>query len=252
MMLVGFEHANVVDKWLVSLIENEQLNGFGIVLYVLLVLLIAGGLTAVIGLGRYKRGSSAGMRTHAFLGIGCAFLMIISVWAIKLATPDGTVLEYDATRIAAGAITGIGFLGAGVIIKDGFTIRGLSTAATLWICAAIGLASGAGFVLEAAVAALITLGSVYLMNKIIVSIDNKAPHVVIKAKHDYPALERIKEISDAHILNIKHTTIVEYDADHAVYSVCFPFRSNPYMLDYFITELKKDDGVIEATRVVKK
>ena len=239
--------ANVIDRWLIEL--PLKFNGFGLIIYVVITLLISGVLSAMIGLERYRRGENAGMRTHALLAIGCSFMMIISLWIINLANPT---LSFDASRIASGAITGIGFLGAGVIIKDKFTVKGLSTATTLWICAAIGIATGAGFILESIVATFITLLIVFIRNRVIIKIDRNAPHVIIKAKRSYPALLRVKEICDNHSLNLKNIDITEFDENIIVVKAYFPYRINPLLLEYFMNELKKENEVFETSKVMKE
>ena len=80
---------NVVDKWFLSLVE--KLDGWGMLIYCALTLLISGVLSALIGLERYRKGENAGIRTHALLSVGTSFLMIISIWAIRL---TGAV-DYD-------------------------------------------------------------------------------------------------------------------------------------------------------------
>ena len=239
--------ANIVDRWFIQLIE--KLDGFGMLLYVIITLMISGILSAMIGLERYRRGENAGIRTHALLAIGCAFLMIISLWTIRFVAPAAT---YDISRIPAATITGIGFLGAGVIIKDKFTVKGLSTATTLWICAAIGIATGAGFILESILATFITLLVVFIRNRVIIKIDRNAPHVIIRTKKDYPSLQRVKEICDKDSLNLKNIDITELDNDKVVIKAYFPYRINPLLLEYFINELLKEEGVLEASKVMKE
>ena len=133
-----------MDKWILDLIF--AFDGKGIILYVLITCVIACVLACFIGLERQLRGEAAGVRTHALLAIGCSLLMTISVYAIRIVdanlsfVPGELSISYDTSRIASGVVTGIGFLGGGVILKDRLNVRGLSTASTLWICAAIGLA----------------------------------------------------------------------------------------------------------------
>jgi len=104
------------------------------------VALICGGL---VGVEREKKGKAAGFRTHAIVSSGAALIMLISIYMFNEFKSQGAMV--DPSRIAAQVITGIGFLGAGAIIRSGVTIAGLTTAATLWVCAAIGLAAGAGY-----------------------------------------------------------------------------------------------------------
>ena len=117
----------------------------------LLRILLAAALGGALGLERDMRGRAAGLRTHLLVGTGSALFMVISTH-IGTFGPEllpGVSRVTDPGRIAAQIVTGIGFLGAGAIIKEGFTIRGLTTAASLWVAAAIGMACGGGFYLLA-------------------------------------------------------------------------------------------------------
>jgi putative Mg2+ transporter-C (MgtC) family protein len=113
----------------------------------LLTALLLGG---IVGLERELKGKAAGMRTNMLMCIGSCMIMIIS---IELARSYGGVA--DPGRIAAQAVTGIGFLGAGAIIRSKFHVAGLTTAATIWVLSALGLAIGAGYILLSIVVALL-------------------------------------------------------------------------------------------------
>lgn len=120
---------------------------------VLIRLVVAGALTGAIGLERELRDRAAGLRTHMLVGIGAALFTIVSAYGwgdFQFSNRSGVV--FDPTRIAAQVVTGIGFLGAGAIIRQGLTVRGLTTAASLWIVAAIGMAAGAGYYSAALIA----------------------------------------------------------------------------------------------------
>jgi putative Mg2+ transporter-C (MgtC) family protein len=108
-------------------------------------LLVAAALGAAIGIEREMRAHQAGIRTHLLVALGSAIFTVLSAYAFlgDPAAGSGTNQAVDPTRIAAQIVTGIGFLGAGAIIKEGPTIRGLTTAGSLWATAAIGLAAGA-------------------------------------------------------------------------------------------------------------
>jgi putative Mg2+ transporter-C (MgtC) family protein len=113
---------------------------------VALRLAVAAALTGAVGLEREFRERAAGLRTHMLVGVGSALFTIVSAYAwgdFIFDRTQGTV--FDPTRIAAQIVTGIGFLGAGVIIRQGLSIRGVTTAAGLWVAAAIGMAVGAGY-----------------------------------------------------------------------------------------------------------
>jgi putative Mg2+ transporter-C (MgtC) family protein len=109
-------------------------------------LAVAGGLGAAVGFERELRDREAGIRTHLLVSLGSALFTIVSAFGFhEFLTNGGAVVRADPTRIAAQIVTGIGFLGAGAIIREGLSVRGLTTAATLWVVAAIGMASGAGY-----------------------------------------------------------------------------------------------------------
>jgi putative Mg2+ transporter-C (MgtC) family protein len=109
---------------------------------VLLALLLGG----LIGMERTLHGRAAGFRTHALVCLASALLMMAAVYQGRwMSTNAVGAITTDPTRIAQGIMTGIGFLGAGVIFKEGLTVRGLTTAASIWITAAIGIQVGIGF-----------------------------------------------------------------------------------------------------------
>jgi len=109
----------------------------------LLASVLAGGL---IGLERSFRGRPAGFRTHTLVCMASTLLMLITVYEwqwMESLSPDS--IRMDPTRMAQGIMTGIGFLGAGVIFKEGISVRGLTTAASIWVAASIGMAVGFGY-----------------------------------------------------------------------------------------------------------
>ena len=108
-------------------------------------LLIAFGLTALIGLEREIHGKSAGLRTQTIVGIASALILIVSKYGFFDVLVPGTV-ALDPSRVAAQIVSGIGFLGAGLIITRQGAVHGLTTAAAIWECAAIGMAAAAGLV----------------------------------------------------------------------------------------------------------
>jgi putative Mg2+ transporter-C (MgtC) family protein len=127
----------------------------------LVAALVAGGL---IGLERSHRGRPAGFRTHALVCLASSLLMLVTVyeshWIPTAAAGASVVL--DPTRMAQGIMTGIGFVGAGAIIKEGFSVRGLTTAASIWITAALGILMGIGFYFAAATGTVLALGTLSL------------------------------------------------------------------------------------------
>ena len=120
-----------------------------------LLALVAGGM---VGLERSFHGRAAGLRTYALVSFASALLVGIAQFLDP--TPGGNT---NVARVIQGIVTGIGFLGAGVIVKEGFSVRGLTTAASVWVVSAIGVAFGAGFLLEGAVAVVLTLVALSLL-----------------------------------------------------------------------------------------
>ncbi len=120
--------------------------------------LIAGSL---IGLERTYHGRPAGFRTHALVCLASALLMLLTTWQWEWLDPSVPLdtVRTDPTRMAQGIMTGIGFLGAGVIFREGLTVRGLTTAASIWITAGIGILIGVGFFFPAITATIMTLGT---------------------------------------------------------------------------------------------
>jgi putative Mg2+ transporter-C (MgtC) family protein len=127
------------------------------IVFRLIAALAAGGL---IGLERSHRGRPAGFRTHALVCLSSSLLMLVTVYESHWMPRDAAArVVFDPTRLAQGIMTGIGFVGAGAIIKEGFTVRGLTTAASIWITAAIGILTGVGFYFAAVLGTLLTLGT---------------------------------------------------------------------------------------------
>jgi len=134
----------------------------------LLLSLLFGG---AIGLERSYHGRPAGFRTHALVCLSTCLLMLVSAYEAAWVSPNAiTRTTLDPTRMAQGIMTGIGFLGAGAIIKEGLTVRGLTTAASIWITAALGVLIGIGFFFPAVLTLALTLGTLsvfrYLESKL--------------------------------------------------------------------------------------
>ncbi len=125
---------------------------------IVLRVVMAAVLGGAIGAEREIREREAGLRTHLLVSVGAALFTLVSAYAwddFGFSLQSGVTL--DPTRISAQIVTGIGFLGAGAIIRQGLSVRGLTTAATLWVVAAIGLASGAGYYWAAVVTTALVL-----------------------------------------------------------------------------------------------
>jgi putative Mg2+ transporter-C (MgtC) family protein len=128
-------------------------------------LVVAAALGAGIGIERELHGHPAGIRTHMLVALGSALFTVLSIYGFA---GQGGSAPVDPSRIAAQIVTGVGFLGAGAILKDGISIRGLTTAASLWAIAAVGMGVGAGAYVIAVVATAIifvSLGPINLLTE---------------------------------------------------------------------------------------
>lgn len=140
----------------------------GIDLETILRLLLAAVLGGFIGLEREIHGRPAGFRTHLLVSLGSCVFTVTSIWFYTIygaAGGDGAV-SVDPSRVAAQVVTGIGFLGAGAIIREKASIRGLTTAACLWVAAAIGVACGIGLFALSAVVTATAIGSLLVLKKV--------------------------------------------------------------------------------------
>ncbi len=130
---------------------------------VLVRLVVAALVGALVGLERQRRNHPAGLRTHTLVCLGSALVMVMSE---DIAARYIHLTNADPARIAAQVVSGIGFLGAGTIMREGLTVRGLTTAASLWVVASLGLAVGGGYYLAAGTATLLSLITLGVLNQL--------------------------------------------------------------------------------------
>jgi putative Mg2+ transporter-C (MgtC) family protein len=142
----------------------------------------AAGLGGIVGLERELDEKAAGLRTHMLVAVGSALFTLVGAYGFS----DFPTRTVDPTRVAAQVVTGIGFLGAGLIFRQGFTIRGLTTAASLWLVAAIGMAAAAGFWKGAVIATIVALISLRPLERMKVTAipQRGASHLVVQLTED--------------------------------------------------------------------
>lgn len=178
----------IIDNFIQTNINFHQLEYF-------IRILIAAVCGAVIGLERRKRFKDAGIRTHLILSIGCAVIMIVSKYAFIDSHNMG--LNVDAARVASNIITGVGFLGAGVIFVKSGSVRGLTTAAGIWTTAAIGMAIGAGFYLIGIATTILLLVLQILLYRLVPALESiEVAELLIRAKRTPNILNTIKDELD--------------------------------------------------------
>jgi len=146
-------------------------------------------LSGIIGIERDIHGRAAGLRTNILISLGAASFMILSESIVTSLS-----VNYDPTRIAAQVVSGIGFLGAGAIIKNEFTIRGLTTAASIWISSAIGLACGAGHYFLALTLTALSLFSLVALERLERHYAHDYYRLVIIETADGVEMSRLAEI----------------------------------------------------------
>lgn len=176
---------------------------------ILLRLVLAGMLSGAIGFEREFHGRAAGFRTHILLCVGSTLIMLTSMHIFDLYSSRVAI---DPARIAAGVITGIGFLGAGTIMHAKSAVRGLTTAASLWVVAGIGLAVGSGFYYGAIITTILTMITLMLFSRLEHAMIRKDWYrtIVIESREGVEQLKAIREvISDC------KSEITDFEVDRA-------------------------------------
>ncbi len=170
-------------------------------------------LSGLIGLERGFHGRAAGMRTNILVGLGACLFTTLSTFIAfsgQIVTLHG-VGAPDPGRISAQIVTGIGFLGAGAIIKSGINIRGLTTASCMWIVAGIGMACGSGHIVVAVIAtflAIIVLTSVSIIENMLPSHSYRSIKIKLTADNDTSkVIDAVKEFSKLQHVNFKYNSV---------------------------------------------
>ena len=205
-------------------------------------LIIAGALGALIGLEREKRFKEAGLRTHFLVAIGSAVFMLVSKYAFNDIIGEDIVL--DPSRVAAAIPSGIGFLGAGMILVQRTSIQGLTTAAGIWATAGIGLAIGAGMYEIGIFSGLLVIVGLEFLKRLF----NPVIPKVMKLNIDVTTNETIQQIIGE--LSKKNIAIKDYQVkskqtdDEVIYSVMIKFQSQKrWTENQIIGLLQKIEGV---------
>lgn len=170
---------------------------------IILRLFLAIVLSGIIGLERELHGRPAGLKTHVLVSLGAALVMLISI--------DGFGGEGDPARLAAQVVSGIGFLGAGAILRDGGDIKGITTAATLWICGMIGLACGNGYYIGAVATTLFVFIFILILRTIETKINNKNRSIILTVDSEKAVLATIIKIFDEEGVDIENIAADYYE-----------------------------------------
>lgn len=180
----------IMENFLINLWEHICLSPEWIYLLRIFIACLCGG---IIGVERTLRQKDAGFRTHLIVALGSALMMVIS----KYGFADS--VDFDAARVASNIITGISFLGAGMIFVKGINIKGLTTAAGIWSTAAVGMAIGSGLYITGVVATLLIVLIQIIFHTFLIGFDKVLANdvtleMVVRLKNTPDSLERFKEL----------------------------------------------------------
>ncbi len=207
-------------------------------------LLLASACGAVIGLERSRRQKEAGLRTHIIVCLGAALIMVISKYGFFDVVKFDSV-QVDASRVAANIITGISFLGAGVIFLKGTSIRGLTTSAGLWTTSACGMAIGAGLYAVGIFTTVFMVGLQYFLHKYNLSSETIAATEIRIITYDKPGIvEQIKAYFTENDVEIEEFSIKRKSDGTLVYDTVVK-HLKPDEMNHITTILNEIPEVME-------
>ena len=234
-----------LDQVLIEKLANWYVGEWpiGNLILCIIALLLCAFLSGIIGYERERRGMAAGLRTHILVGLGSCIIMIVSIYGFPTIYADGKVMTRDVARMAAQVVTGVGFLGAGAIIHKNDGVRGLTTAATIWISMAIGLACGSMNFILATTGTIIIVLILTVFKHVEQRITNNSPMISIQCDKNKPIVSKLFEISKTKNCEIKN---IRYEfSNEEIIEITFHVlskNSNFNLLDY-VSELEKTDGI---------
>lgn len=205
----------------------------------LLLACIFGG---IVGYERERNDSPAGFRTHILVCLGAALIMVLSMYGFS----NFVTVNKDPARLAAQVVSGIGFLGAGTILRDKTSVRGLTTAASLWVVSAIGLAVGAGFYFSSILATLLvfltlerTIETYFFRNSQVLKV------ITVNGTCKAKEIQRIIVSHNIYPQNIFMKLLKEEDNKTTIeYTLRTPFRK--INMELLIDDIKEIDGIYSA------
>lgn len=218
-------------------------NYIGMILCRLLAACVLGG---IVGFEReYTRHTPAGFRTHILVSLGSCLAMLIPQFAN---TAYGGSVDIDPTRIGAQVVSGIGFLGAGAILRHGVSVRGLTTAASVWAIACVGLACGVGFYSGAILATLLIWAVLIYLKSFSNKLSQRVRSKYIEIESEKDALEQLKELLKEEGLRIKNIEISE-NPTNGKQKISCNIEIKDSSIDYAVlaATIKDIDGVTKVS-----
>ena len=223
-----------LNEWTVG----EQQWPVGNLILCVIALALSIILVGAVGIEREKRGRSAGLRTHLLVGVGSTIIMMISIYGFPAIFGE----HRDVARLAAQVITGVGFLGAGAIMHRNSGVKGLTTAGTIWIAMAIGIACGSFNFIIAIVGTLLIILVLTLFKKVEVKLSKSSPTITMIAPADEPVLGKILKVSkefDCSVHGLSTASVEGFD-DRIEITFQAIFDSGEDRLNEYISELEKE------------
>lgn len=213
-------------------------------------LCVAGLCGTVIGLDREYRVKDAGFRTHFLVALGSALMMIVSQYGFEdfLATHDG--LRLDPSRIAAQVVSGIGFIGAGTIIIHRQLVRGLTTAASLWATAGIGLAAGGHMYIVAAAATVLTLFGLEVLSLFFGELGRRRTMIVFSAPSRAAVDAMFNRLESRDYSVISYEVEVARTPDGVVHRATLVIRAKGTVSEEGFIDLLRADPDITVEKIV--
>ncbi|SFG65132.1 MgtC/SapB family protein [Prevotella sp. KH2C16] len=208
----------------------------------ILRLFIAVLLGSAIGLEREYRAKEAGIRTHFLVALGSALFMILSQYGFNAVIGELNLAKFDPSRIAAQVVTGIGFIGAGTIILQKHMIRGLTTAAGLWVTAAIGMTCGSGLYLLAAASTIMVLICLEALNIGIQKLGYRSLSISFAASTSEDISRTLEEMRQKGIEIDSYSMQKEEESDKPTYHVSMEIKAKRSMYHTQILSLMKEFG----------
>ena len=197
--------------------------------------LLAALLGGIIGIEREFSDQPAGFRTHILVSLGAALFTLVGAYGVEPFLGGDSAVRFDPTRIAAQVVTGIGFLGAGAILQQGVNVRGLTTAAALWVTAAVGTAVGLGYLIGALATTATTVVALYALKRLGRLVFRRLRGgrftyaIAIDPQLKLSDLARVFELSGARTHGLRLVTGDEGER-HVIASVDLPSAESPEVL----------------------
>ena len=212
-------------------------------------LLIAAGLCGLIGLEREYKRHPAGFRTHLLVGLGSCLLMLLSLYGFKdfIHLTSASAVRYDPSRLPSYVVSGIGFLGGGTILVHGLTVKGLTTAASIWIVAAIGLVVGIGMYYIAIFTTIVVILSLIFLNKwenVFIKKAHKET-IYLLVNSNTPGLSQILSVIEQNHVKVDNINIENHgETDQMLLKYClYVILPNNQALPLLYDKLYKMEGV---------